>query len=270
MAVYPNGRHMSKVAGRHFGGLTAAVGGAGAGFDTVQRNLRGNRLGRFAGEEHLPNASAPDGYGMQALVPPITAGSMSALVRGIEFTGAGNLLQGGPMEGAGSITLTAADAPLAMIVSLAGTASMAFAPAAAVLSMVVGMEGSGAITLTGAGALSMIVPFEGTGSIGLTGAGDLKGRLSMEGSWTPFTELSPENLAASVWAAAAASNNEAGTMGAKLNAAGSGGVDLEALAASVWAYTVRGLTATVDADIKRVNGVVITGTGTTGDTWGPA
>ena len=142
---------MSKVAGRHFGGVTAAVGGSGAGFDTVQRNLRGNRLGRFAGEEHLPNASAPDGYGLQALVPPITAGSMAALVRAVEVTGAGSLLQGGPMEGAGSITLTPADAPLALIVGLAGSATMAFSPAAAVLSLVVGLGGTGSISMTGSG-----------------------------------------------------------------------------------------------------------------------
>lgn len=243
MAVYPNGRHMSRVAGRHFGGATAAVGGSGAGFDTVQRNLRGNRLGRFAGEEHLPSASAPDGYGMQALVPPITAGSMSALVRAVEFTGSGSLLQGGPMEGSGSISLTAPDASLSLIVSLSGTATMAFSPAAAVLSMVVGMDGTGSITLTGSGALSMIVPFDGTGSITFTSAGDLKGNLSMEGSWTPFTELSPETLAGAVWGAVATANNEPGTMGQKLNTASTGGVDLSALAAAVWSHITRTLTS---------------------------
>lgn len=40
------------------------------------------------------------------------------------------------------------------------------------------------------------------------------------GSITPFTELSPESLAASVWAAAAATNNAPDTMGEKLNSAG--------------------------------------------------
>lgn len=247
MALYPNGRYLSRVAGRHFGGATAAVGGSGAGFDTVQRGLRGARLNRFAGEEHLANASTPDGYGMQALVPPLTAGSMSALVRAVSVTGAGNLLQGGPMEGTASLTLSAADASLSMIVSMAGSSTLTLTPAPAVLSMVVGMEGAGSITLTGSGALSMIVPFDGTGSFSLTGAGDLKGRLSMAGAWTPYTELSPENLAASVWGAVAASNNATGTMGAKLNTASSGGVDLDALAAAVWAYATRTLTGSATA-----------------------
>lgn len=48
------------------------------------------------------------------------------------------------------------------------------------------------------------------------------------------TPLSPEGLANAVWAALAADNNEAGTMGQKLNTASSGGVDLDALAAAIW------------------------------------
>jgi hypothetical protein len=55
----------------------------------------------------------------------------------------------------------------------------------------------------------------------------------MAGEWTPFTELSPENLAREVWNAVAATYNAAGTMGAKLNTASSGGVDLSALADAV-------------------------------------
>ena len=43
--------------------------------------------------------------------------------------------------------------------------------------------------------------------------------------------------------------------------ASSGGVDLDALAAAVWAYATRGLNSTVDADVRYVNGVEITGTG---------
>jgi hypothetical protein len=51
---------------------------------------------------------------------------------------------------------------------------------------------------------------------------------------TPFTELSPEGLAASVWNAVADAYNTSGTMGQKLNLASSGGVDYAALAAAVW------------------------------------
>jgi len=43
----------------------------------------------------------------------------------------------------------------------------------------------------------------------------------MTGEMTPFTELSPENLAKAVWSALASENNDIGTMGAKLNTASS-------------------------------------------------
>ena len=45
----------------------------------------------------------------------------------------------------------------------------------------------------------------------------------MQGEWTPYTELSPENLARAVWDALATQFNDAGTMGNKLNTASSGG-----------------------------------------------
>lgn len=243
MALYPNGQHMSRVAGRHFGGATAAVGGSGAGFDTVLRTQRGDRLNRFVGEEYSPTASTPDGYGMQAMVPPITAGSMAALRRVVEFSGDGaNLLQGGPMEGSAPVASITADGGLSLVVSLDGTAAVVtLSGDGLVLSLTIGMDGTGSMTLTGSGGLSMIVPFEGSGSVAaLTGTSDLRGLLSMEGEWTPFTALSPEGLAAAVWGAVATANNDAGTMGEKLNLASAGGVDYGALADAVAEKVVEG------------------------------
>lgn len=65
----------------------------------------------------------------------------------------------------------------------------------------------------------------------------------MQGEWTPFTELSPENLARAVWEAIASEYNDTGTMGNKLNTASSGGVDMTALSQAVWEYTTRTLTS---------------------------
>jgi hypothetical protein len=133
----------------------------------------------------------------------------------------------------------------------------------------------------------MIVPFDGIGSFAqLTGTADLRGRLSMAGEWTPFAELSPEGLANAVWSSLAAQNNAPGTMGSKLNTASSGGVDLDALAAAVWAYINRTLTAnpgvttadivtalnatTIPVDVRKVNNLSVAGAGTELDPWGPA
>ena len=259
MAMYPNGRYATLTAGRKFG--------PGAGLEVHSRN-NGERLSRglgvFAG-----TASAPDGYGLRGLVPARVPGAMSALGRVVSFTGAGALLQGGPMTGSGTLGIAAASGALSLITSLAGSGAITFTGAGA-LSGVVQLSGAGAISLTGAGSLSMIVPLAGNGAWALTGAGDMRMRLSMAGSWTPFSALSPEGLAAAVWGTQASAYNEAGTMGSKLNTASSGGVDLDALAAAVWAYTVRSLTGATAADVRYVNGVAITGTGVDGDTWGPA
>lgn len=243
MALYPNGRHMSRVAGRHFGGATAAVGGSGAGFDTVLCNQRGNRFNRFVGEEYASTASTPDGYGMQAVVPPLTAGSMAALRRVVDVAGDGaNLLQGGPMDGSASVVSLAGDGGLSLVVSMAGSAAVVTLTGdGMVLSLTIGMGGTGSMTLTGSGGLSMIVPFDGTGTVAsMSGTSDLRGLLSMEGEWTPFTDLSPQGLAAAVWGAVASANNDAGTMGQKLNLASSGGVDYGDLADAVAQKVVEG------------------------------
>jgi hypothetical protein len=56
----------------------------------------------------------------------------------------------------------------------------------------------------------------------LSAAAGIRAIGHMAGDISPFTALSPENLAAAVWNAAAAGANAPGTMGEKLNDAGSG------------------------------------------------
>lgn len=280
MAMYPNGRFMSRSPGRHFG--------VAPGLDVYYRG-RGDRFNTYASDTHLKTASTPDGYDIHALVPARTAGSMAALVPVVDAAFVGALLQGGPMEGAGAFGLAAPNSTLSLVVGMSGSATLTFLAPSASLRLVVGLDGQGVMTLTGAGGLSMIVPFDGTGAMTLTGAGDLRGRMSMEGSWTPFSELSPESLAAAVWQAVAAVNNEPDSMGARLNTASSGGVDLNTLAQAVWSHGVRTLTsggtsaptveqiaaavlaaaqaAPIHADTRDMNGAPVVGTGTEGDPW---
>jgi len=279
MALYPNGRYLTRSPGRHFG--------PGPGLGVVPRLSDGARLGRFTAI--ADTASTPDGYGLRALVPPLTAGGMSALVRVAQVDGAASLLQGAPMEGSASVASLLSSAGLSLVVGLSGTASvLTLTGEGLVLSLTVGLDGSASWALSGTAALALIVPFEGAGSVAqVTGTADLRGILSMVGEWTPYTELSPESLARSVWDAVAAQYNDAGTMGAKLNTASSGGVDLNALAQAVWEYATRTLTAgaaltaeqvasavlaaaqttPIHADTKKMNGATLTGNGTAGDLW---
>lgn len=229
MALYPNGRYMTSSPGRHFG--------PAPGLDTATRN-RGDRWNRFL-SGMAQTTTTPEGYGMRTPWAPIKAGGLAGK-GSFAFSLTGNALAGGPMTGAGSFALTAPDASLSMIASLTGSGSWSLVKGIADLSGVVTLTGSGAMSINGQGNLGATVPMSGSGAWSLTGTGDLRMKLSLTGGWTPYTTLSPENLAANVWGALATSFNEVGTMGAKLNTASSGGVDLNALAAAVHQYAVEG------------------------------
>lgn len=244
--MYPNGRYMSRSPGRHFG--------VAPGLDVYYRG-RGDRFNLHASAALVKTASSPDGYDVKGLVPARTAGSMAALVLFLDATFTGALLQGGPMQGAGSIAVTVPDANLSLVVSMSGSGALTFTGNNSDLKLVIGMDGTGSMSFTGAGGLSMVVPFDGTGVMSFIGAGDLRGRLSMEGSWTPFSELSAEGLAAAVWGAVAATNNDAGTMGNKLNSAASGGVDYPALGSAVRTELQAELLRIIE--IAKIHGLVI-------------
>ena len=212
--LYPNGQ-------RAINPLTRQVSGALPASGVMRTITAGERLNRTA--NFVKTASIPEGYAPKAtVVMPVRAGGMAGTAH-IATSGEGNLLQGGPMVGEGTMSFTTADASLGLIVSMSGDGTITFTTANTTLALTMAMDGNGNITLTGSGGLSMIVPFEGNGNITFTGSGDLKGRCSMQGEWTPYTELSPENLARAVWDALATQFNDAGTMGNKLNTASSGG-----------------------------------------------
>jgi hypothetical protein len=202
------------------------------------QGARFNGVANFARTASVPEGYAPGG----SHVLPRKAGGMVGAGHQT-LTGSGSLLQGGLMSGGGSMALSSADGSLSLTVGMTGVVTLTWTTSPGTLSLTIGMGGSGSFSIAGAGGLSMIVPFDGSGSFSLDGAADLKGRLSMAGEWTPYTELSPENLAKAVWDAVAAQYNEPGTTGAKLNTASSGGVDLSALAQAVWQHAQRELTA---------------------------
>jgi len=85
------------------------------------------------------------------------------------------------------------------------------------LQMAANLAGSGDITSSLSLLANITANLIGSGAI----TGNLKGFASMEADITPYTDLSPENLAAAVWNALAASYNSVGTMGEKMNDAGS-------------------------------------------------
>jgi hypothetical protein len=211
----------------------------------------GTRFRSFVNEKMPRTASIPTGYGIRAYTQSIKAGGMSAYGKEI-VTGTfiGNLLQGGPMSGTGSMTLSGDNMNLSLVISMAGTGTIILSGDNCELKLTMGLSGTGSIELTGDdNSLSMIIPLAGIGTIELTGISDLRGKLSLSGEWTPYTTLSPENLAAAVWNAVAASYNTSGSMGEKLNDAGS--------ASNPWTEVLEG-TYTA-AELLRIMSAVLAG-----------
>jgi hypothetical protein len=168
-------------------------------------------------------------------------------ITSIDLEGTGNLLSGGPMNGSGTIALDGGG-NLSLTVALGGSGSITITGTSN-LALTIGLAGDGTITLTGSGGLSMIVPIEGSGSWALTGSANLKGNLALVGEFTPFTELSPQSLAAAVWSALASGNNDPGTMGELLNSSGAGG--------NPWITAIDG--AYTAGDIMRILAAVAAG-----------
>lgn len=194
--------------------------------DRMHAYQPGKVRGFYVGQACAPAVqvqSFPPGYthpGAWFLSPK--AGGISARPT-FDLT-AGNLILAGGINVDGSTTLTFSvpNADLQLVVSATGTAtitwtttgdmagalqatgttSFTFTPSAALLGALAGLTASGQITITGDALI------RATGVL----AGDI----------TPFTTLSPENLAAAVWNALAASFNETGSFGEILNSGGSG------------------------------------------------
>jgi hypothetical protein len=125
------------------------------------------------------------------------------------------------------------------------------------------LTGAGAITATLTAYAAVQANLTGTGTVSLTpyATGQLAASITGESS------LSPQNLAAAVWNALAAQYNVSGTMGNKMNLAGSGGIDYATLAAAVLAA----MNATPpDVNIAKIHGQTVVGTGVQADPWGPA
>lgn len=182
----------------------------------------GQNRGMFLASDMVLTASRPEGGSPHsAWVHPYVSGGMSGTLV-VDFTGNGDLLQGGPMTGDGTITFSQ-DGLLSLITSLVGNGSWILSGDGMELKLTVSLTGDGVWSLYGINSLSLIVPLFGDGSWTLYGISDLRGRLSLIGAWSPYTELSPENLANAVWEALAASHVTTGTMGKKLNDAGSAG-----------------------------------------------
>ena len=212
------------------GGLNAVAGLAGTGDLTttaiqwiIQAVAAITGTGAFTGEVTGSLNAAADLAGTGDVV-----GSLNALL-GIfaDLTGAGDLTGNGVgtlaaqanLTGSGDVTAAALNGVLQAIAALSGSGSFS-AAADAVWNMVCDLAGAGEL----AGAVNALanmvadVPGEGTVSAAATAKAFMGAEITVTGDL-----LTSANVGDAVWSAMAAANNSPGSMGERLNAAGSSG-----------------------------------------------
>lgn len=168
----------------------------------------------------LDTAAHPVGHYLPRVwQAPISDGEMSMRTDGAGDL-SGNLIPSRAMSldltGAGDLEATAG---LAVAMALAMTGSGTFeASIVGLLNASLDMTGSGDLSADLFGIANLV--------LNMLGSGDLEATIAAYGNMTldivvTGTGLTTANVGQAVWAALAASNNDAGTMGEKLNDAGS-------------------------------------------------
>lgn len=198
-------------------------------------------------------ANPPGHYLPRVFNPPIRSGEMSMTIYAAGGLAA-NLIPTRPMSidmtGAGDLDATAALA-IAMGIAMTGSGSLT-AGIVGLLDMSIDLEGSGDLDASMSGIASLAINLLGTGDLDATIAA--YGNMAIDIVVTG-TGLTTANVGQAVWGAIAAANNDAGTMGAKLNSAASGGVDYGDMADAVRTELQAELTRIIE--LAQIHGLVV-------------
>lgn len=237
--------------GRSIGG-----GAIGLGNNRGDFNKSSMARGAFASQAWDYLSGVPDGYRPPyCWVLPLTAGGLSARKN---LAGEGDLtaaIAGGKNAEAsltGSGTVTGVGALIvSLVASLTGSGTITSAALLAYLQLAATLAGAGDLTGAASALAHAAAVLDGEGDVAgttvLTALGELAAQITVTG-----TGLTTGNVGQAVWSAIAASNNDPGTMGEKLNDAGS--------AANPWTEVIEsGFTA---AQVLRLIAAAVQGNAT--------
>lgn len=251
MGLIGNYSVLSKNAGRDIGG-----GAIGLGNNRGDWGKSSQRRGAFVSATWDPLSGVPDGYRPPyCWVLPLSAGGLSARHN---VAGEGDLvgaIAGGKnaeatLSGSGDLTGVGA-LIVSLVASLTGSGTISGAALLAYLNLAAELAGSGDLAGAATALAHAAAVLDGEGTIAGTTTATALGTLAAAITVTGAT-LTTANVGASVWGALAASNNDAGTMGEKLNDAGS--------AANPWTEVIEsGYTA---AQILRLIAAAVQGNAT--------
>ena len=255
------GGYRHNLSGKLFGGTN--LDGANPSFHVWTQHMTARSKNISASEAITDDKfSVPSGNRHPvAWIMPRKAGGLSsnfALTMSMTMTGSG--VYGRNLSVNAPFSLDVSQANLALVVGGVASIPMSFTMTpnpnlVGVLlaaSSFTGMEFTVNPTLGAKSGLGVTIPMTFSLNSTATAKGSLSANITGEGA-----AVTPTSVAAEVWNTVAAAFNTAGTMGNKLNAAGSGGVDYNALAAAVWQYVVEsGITA---EEAMRIYGAVLSG-----------
>lgn len=192
-------------------------------------NVAGDSRNRYYGDGWLDGVAdrcgVPSNYAAPYAwnLPPHSGGIGSNVGMQSTSTLAVTMAAGKALEaslsGSGTITSATVQLVVSMVASLTASGAITNAQAVAILQMTAGLSGTGSVT----SALTAIGHIVASITTNASMSPTMNATANMEADITPFTELSPESLAASVWNSIAEDYNASGTTGEKLNAAGTAG-----------------------------------------------
>jgi hypothetical protein len=194
---------------------------------------------------------------------PFKAGAMSSFTNCVfRFTpGDLTLAAGRNLSAATTVTVTVSDALLELIVSAVGSTSITFTLTGTALIAANAIGNTSFSFTVNNATLGAIIDAVANTFIQFSAAATPRATGNLEGHITPFTELSPQSLAAAVWQALSAEYNDAGTMGNKLNSAASAGdpwsTALPGSYSAGEAGYILGNQVLTEADIVRIADIVL-------------
>ena len=218
---------------------------------TTNRVFKYGTALQFVGsDDNRTKAGFPNGYyPPYSLVMPMVAGGLGSWVTTSSTFSAS--IAGG-VNGSATINAGASMTATMQLVVSAVAAITASATLTgninAIAPLTAAITAGGTLTATIKALANAVAAINASAT--LTGTPKAIGHMTAE--ITSTEALSAQGLANSLWNALASSYNESGTMGAKLNAAGAGGVDYDALAQAV----LEALPADYDTDPDSLAGIV--------------
>lgn len=186
---------------------------------------------------------------------PRTAGALSAINAALlSFTADPlNLAEGRNIAGDAVFDFTLPNADLQLVVSASGAATFTFTQTGALAGALSGTGSATATFTVPSVTLGAIVSAIGAGTFSLTGTATPSALGNLAGDITPFTELSPQNLAAAVWSSVLDAGYTAEELMRLLAAVAAGKTDIDTSGVNP-VVTFRDLDDTKDRVTATMNG----------------